>query len=163
LNKFIKIANSNGFLVGELPLPEGESGLQFDFTVPYPIDPIQWYLWLKNANGFIGLRFHAIVCCIVSGTPFFSMDVYGNHSLFIRGVNKLGLYKLGRMFDCKSKIYQLLRNTEYRNNRVNSTGLFGISPENTFRKMIKLNRNDIVKLGTKFKKDFLNIFNNINI
>jgi hypothetical protein len=54
-NDFRKAANNGGILVGQLPLPDGISDLEFDFTVPYPIDPIQWYLWLKNSSGFIGM------------------------------------------------------------------------------------------------------------
>ena len=118
LSTFKKYANNKGFLVGELPLPEGVSGLDFDFSVPYPIDPIQWYLWLKNANGFIGLRFHAIVSCITSGTPFYSIDSYGSCALYVRILNKLGFYRLGGAFDRNSKIYNLLKDTTFQKNRI---------------------------------------------
>jgi len=146
-SKFKAIANEKGIMIGELPLPEGRSNLKFDFTVPYPIDPVQWYLWLKNAEGFLGLRFHAVVSCITAGVPFYSIDNYGNSSLPIRIANKLGCYRLGRMFDTKSKIFQLLKSTNFRYHRVNCLkGLLGVNPRNVFYKLQRTNRSEILDL-----------------
>ena len=67
--------NQRGYKMVELPTPDGYSGYDgFDYVVKYPIDPLQWYLWIKNAKGFIGLRFHAVVSSISAGTPFFSLE-----------------------------------------------------------------------------------------
>lgn len=78
LKNFKKTVNLNGYKLVELPLPDGASGLKdFDHSIPYPIDPLQWFLWIKNAKAYIGLRFHPIVSCISAGTPFFSLDGYG--------------------------------------------------------------------------------------
>lgn len=108
--------HKRGMQIVELPLPEGPSGMPFDFTVPYPIDPIQWFLWLKNAKYFIGMRFHAVVSCCASGTPFYSLDSYS-----LNGVNE------------KSKIYNLLRGTEFEKCRVLTNSITKVAPHKIFR------------------------------
>ncbi|MBN1604004.1 MAG: polysaccharide pyruvyl transferase family protein [Chitinispirillaceae bacterium] len=150
LKNFKEIANENGFLVGELPLPEGKSGLSFDFTIPYPIDPIQWFLWIKNSDGFVGLRFHAIISCITTGVPFFSIDSYGNKSILIRIINRMGFYKLGRILDKKSKIYQLLDKTKYKSNRVNMRGILGIPPKVVVNKLLNEDRIEIMQESQRY-------------
>ena len=91
-------ANARGFKVGELPLPEGASGFDFDFVIPYPIDPLQWYLWLMHSSGFIGMRFHPVVSCISAGVPFVSIDSYGSSSPFVKVLSLLGFYRISRLF-----------------------------------------------------------------
>jgi len=153
LSTFKKYVNNKGFLVGELPLPNGVSGLDFDFSVPYPIDPIQWYLWLKNANGFAGLRFHAVVSCITAGTPFFSVDSYGNSSLCVRVLNKLGFYRLGGAFDHNSKIYNLLKGTSFQKNRIHGN-IGNISPRKIFDLLMQCNQTELLLQ----KEKFVNLF-----
>ena len=145
---FRELANRNGYLVGELALPEGVSGLEFDFVVPYPITPIQWYLWLKNANAFVGLRFHSIVSCITAGTYFFSIDRYGSTALLVKIINKLGLYKLGRAFDDKSKIYNLLKNTNFEKNRVHGN-IGSIPPRKVFKQLMAIEQEDLSLMRQK--------------
>lgn len=155
LSKFKQYANNKGYLAGELPLPEGVSGLNFDFTVPYPIDPIQWYLWLKNANGFAGLRFHAVVSCITTGTPFYSIDSYGSSSLYIKILNKLGFYRLGGAFDQNSKIYNLLKDTTFQKNRIHGN-IANISPRKVFDLIMQCNQAELVLQ----KEKLVNLFEN---
>lgn len=165
LSTFKKYANNKGFLIGELPLPGGASGLDFDFSVSYPIDPIQWYLWLKNANGFVGLRFHAVVSCMTVGTPFYSIDSYGSSSLFIRVLNKLGFYKFGRAFDHNSKIYNLLKETTFQQNRIHSN-IANISPRKVFELLMQCNQAELVlqkeKFITLFENNLKSILNEFN-
>lgn len=144
LTRFRKHANKQGFLIGELPLPDGVSGLDFDFTVPYPIDPIQWYLWLKHASGFVGLRFHAVVSCITAGTPFYSIDSYGSSALFVRVLNKAGCYRLGRAFDRNSKIYNLLYDTNFRQHRVHGK-VSSVSPVKVFNLLIRTEQTQLLQ------------------
>ena len=116
--RFKKIINEAGYLLVELPLPEGVSGMKFDVTVPYPIDPLQWYLWIKNAKAFCGLRFHAIVSSISAGTPFYSVDNYGSCTPKKAVLNLLGAYAKARQDDETSKIMNLLRGSGFEKNRV---------------------------------------------
>ncbi|MCD6398551.1 MAG: polysaccharide pyruvyl transferase family protein, partial [Candidatus Aenigmarchaeota archaeon] len=155
LSKFKQYANRKRFLVGELPLPQGVSGLDFDFLVPYPIDPIQWYLWLKNANGFAGLRFHAVVSCITTGTPFYSIDSYGSSSLYIWILNKLGFYKLGRAFDYNSKIYNLLKDTTFQKNRIHGN-IANISPRKVLDLLMQFHQAELLLQ----KEKLVNLFEN---
>lgn len=117
-NEFKNIVKGQGYQLIELPLPEGISGMDFDYTIPYPIDPLQWFLWIKNARAFCGLRFHAIVSSFASGTPFFSIDSYGSVSLISRILTEVGLYKIARLLDTNSKIRNLLKPTPFAANRV---------------------------------------------
>ncbi|KMQ51542.1 hypothetical protein CHISP_1550 [Chitinispirillum alkaliphilum] len=163
-DEFKGILNQKGYLVGLLPLPEGVADLEFDFVVPYPIDPLDWYLWLKNSSGFVGLRFHAVVCCITAGVPFISMDVYGLPSKFFIVLNKLGFYNVSKFFDKKSKIFQLLKGTDFRKNRVHSVkGINKLKPIKAVKMLIDTSKEDLKELrdlnSSVFKKNFENILN----
>jgi|GEM_PF-1067146 len=165
-NTFKKLANSAGYKVGELPLPEGKSGIEFDFSIPYPIDPIQWYLWLVNSSGFIGLRFHAVVSCISAGVPFISIDSYGCSAFIVKVIYRLGFYRLSRTFDSRSKIYQLLKHSKFKDNRVHGLNdLTGSNAEKKFNNFIETNCEDInilcqslKSIYTKNMKNILDVF-----
>lgn len=120
---FKRAVNEAGYKLIELPLPEGISGMKFDFTVPYPIDPVQWFLWIKNAKGFIGLRFHAVVSSFANGTPFFSLDSYSSGGAE------------------RSKIHNLLKGTQFESFRVDE--LITINPWKLFHKMKSVSRESV--------------------
>lgn len=156
LAQFKRFANRKGYKVGELPLPEGPSGLKFDFSVPYPIDPLQWYLWIKHSSGFLGLRFHPIVSCISAGVPFISVDCYGKSSTMINLVNRTGLHKLGGRFDQQSKIYQLLAETPFCDNRVHSiAGLLGLPPKAALNRLEICSRKDLLQVKNDYVGKYL--------
>lgn len=119
--RFKGLVNAAGYRLVELPLPEGRSGMPFDHVVDYPIDPMQWFLWIRNARAFCGLRFHAVVSGIACGTPFYSVDSYGNKSLSNILLDVLGLHRLARRRDGGSKIARLLAGTPFERCR---TGLY---------------------------------------
>lgn len=121
MNWFDKLkteVNARGLKLIELPLPEGASGMTFDYTVPYGINPLQWYNWIKNAKAFIGVRFHAIVSCISANVPFFSVDTYGSISRFKYVMQMAGLYKIARLGDAGSKIRNLLSDSAFSRYRI---------------------------------------------
>lgn len=144
-NRFKKAVHKAGYSLVELPLPEGKSGLEFDFTVPYPIDPLQWFLWIKNARAFCGLRFHAIVSCISAGTPFFSIDKYGANTRKSYALTLLGLYKRATAHDEKSKIRNLLKDTCFEDYRIN-TYIENYNPSKLLNKLLGVNRKRIIEL-----------------
>ena len=79
LFNFKKIVNKNGFLLVELPMPEGYTGFKcFDFQISMPLSPEDWYLWILSSNGYLGERFHALVSCAYNKKPFFIIDTYCN-------------------------------------------------------------------------------------
>lgn len=116
--EFKALSNKSGYKLVELPLPDGVSGLDFDYTIPYPIDPLDWYCWIRDARAFCGLRFHAIVSCISAGTPFFSVDAYGRSNICISVLKRFGLHKIAGRFDTNSKIWNLLDGSELSGNRI---------------------------------------------
>jgi hypothetical protein len=143
--------HQDGLILVELPLPEGVSGFEeFDITVPYPIDPLQWFLWLKNAKAFIGLRFHAVVSCISAGTPFFSLDVYGHIPRWLSYLNRVGVHRWDRKLNTGSKIRNLLEGSGLEDYRINGALPIGLSP------------NKIVKMFDNFDMKSLIVFRDKN-
>lgn len=138
-SRFKKLVNSFGYQLVELPLPEGKSGMNFDFVVDYPIDPLQWFLWIKNAKAFCGLRFHAIVSSIANGTPFYSIDTYGKKTKKSLLLDWMGLHSLARKDDKHSKIRNLLQSTPFEAHR---TGIY-IEFENPRRVFNILEHTDV--------------------
>lgn len=115
--QFKAYVNGAGYKLVELPIPEGKSGMKFDYTIDYPIDPLQWFLWIKNARAFCGLRFHAIVSSISNGTPFYSIDSYGDNGRTTKILDILGVHRMARKRDVRSKIYNLLKGSALERNR----------------------------------------------
>ena len=154
-SKFKKFYNERGFKVVELPIPEGKSGLDFDLSLSYPIDPIQWYLYIKNAYAFCGVRFHAVVSCISAGTPFFSIDTYGNVSRKKWLLTLLGFHKLSRKGDANSKINNMLSGSGFEDHRVD---LFieNISPKYIHKKITNISREDILR----YRDSMISLFKN---
>ena len=150
---FKRIIHKNGYKLVELPIPEGVSGLKFDVTIPYPIDPIQWFLWIKNAKAFCGVRFHSIVSSISCGTPFFSLDTYGGASMKYFLFTKLGLFKYALKEDTKSKIFRLLKGSQFEDNRISSF-LENTSPRHLFNKLENTNEKNILKFRDYQTKKF---------
>lgn len=140
-----KYVNQAGYELIELPIPEGKSGMPFDFTVDYPIDPLQWFLWIKNAKAFCGLRFHAIVSSISSGTPFYSMDSYGDNSRISQILDVVGLHKIARKRDKRSKIYNLLKGSSFEEYRCNALIEFQ-SARKVFNMLENTSSEDVLKL-----------------
>ena len=126
-----------------MAIPEGVSGLNFDYTVPYPIDPLQWYLWLKNAKGFVGLRFHAVVSCISAGVPFFSLDIYGKSNRLARYLNAFGIHFFDRRINVSSKIRNLLEGSGLEKNRINGSKIHMVSPFKVFKMLENQNIDDL--------------------
>lgn len=140
---FKYLVNRRGYKLVELPIPEGVSGLNFDYTVPYPIDPLQWYLWLKNAKGFVGLRFHAVVSCISAGVPFFSLDIYGKSNRLARYLNAFGIHFFDRRINVSSKIRNLLEGSGLEKNRINGSKIHMVSPFKVFKMLENQNIDDL--------------------
>lgn len=156
---FKAIVHRHGYKLVELPIPEGVSGLKFDYTVPYPIDPLQWYLWLKNAKGFIGLRFHAVLSCLSAGTPFFSLDVYGRRPRIVNYLNAFGIHCLDRRTNVASKIRNLLEGSGLEKYRINGSKIHMVSPFKIFKLLEKTD----VGILQKFKeKNILEFYENMN-
>jgi len=134
---FKKYANERSINLIELPLPEGVSGLHFDYTVPYPLDPLDWYKWIIYSKGFVGLRFHSIISALSGDVPFISIDSYGKNLKVINMLNIVKMYKVARLFDYNSKIYQLLNDLNLKNRRVHGIrGLQAMPPKVVIKNLV---------------------------
>lgn len=158
--KFKALVNDAGYKLIELPIPEGRSGMEFDFVVEYPIDSLQWFLWIKNAKGFCGLRFHAIVSSISCGTPFYSIDSYGSSSRKSLILDMLGLHNIARKEDIFSKIRNLLKGSEFEGNRTGKYIEFE-NPRRVFSKIINANSASILAFRDANRKVFVDTVNDI--
>ena len=153
--KFKTIVNNHGYKLVELPIPEGVSGMPFDYTIPYPIDPLQWYLWIKNAKTYCGLRFHAIVSSISAGTPFFSIDSYGTCTRYTYLLQKLGFYKLAAKGDENSKIRNILKDSRFEEYRIDSF-IENLPAKRLFNMLEKVKENEVKDLRDKFINEYVN-------
>lgn len=150
---FKEIVHKNGLKLVELPLPEGPSGMEFDYSVPYPIDPRDWFCWIRGAKAFCGLRFHAVVSCIANGVPFFSSDVYGKNSRFLTVFNRIGLYRLTGKFDKQSKIHNLLLGSAFESNRVHGN-IDSVPPTVLFSILNQTLPEEIIKYRDKLRSQY---------
>lgn len=133
---FKRLVNHAGFQLVELTLPDGPSGLPFDMSLKHPIDPIQWFLTIRKAKAYCGLRFHAIVSCIANDVNFYSMDTYGHSGRGNMLLDFAGLHSYARKQEKQSKIYCLLDGTGLEKHRTGSF-LQLESPEHVFKLLME--------------------------
>ena len=70
----------------------------FDYEIPVPLVPTDWYGLIKYSSGYIGNNMHPIVVALHNAVPCYSLDYYG-----VRNV--LGKPKK----EASSKIYHILK------------------------------------------------------
>lgn len=129
VKRLTSLLHRRGYQLVEIPTPDGVSGIESDYIVPYPIDPLQWYLWIKNAKGYMGVRFHAIVSSLSAGTPFLSLDTYGKvDSKKDKIFSYLGFHKNDHVINKSSKIRNLIDGSGLERCRINGTFIFMVSP-----------------------------------
>ena len=154
-DRFKKCVNKAGYKLVELPLPEGPSGLPFDYIYNQPFDAIQWYLTLKNSRAYLGLRFHAVVCCIAAGVPFYSIDSYCKRPSWTALFDMMGVRFMTKRFDSRSKIYNLLDGTGLEENR--NGGFVELHPaKHICHKLLSINPESIVKVSNRNIEFFSN-------
>lgn len=154
-SRFKQMVHAAGYQLVELPIPEGKSGMEFDYIIDYPVDPLQWFLWIKNAKAFCGLRFHAIVSSISNGTPFFSVDSYGRTTKKSMLLDLLGFHRQARKDDTHSKIRNLLKGTDFESYRTGSYLEFE-NPKRIFDRLKHTDVNEVLKLRNQLELQFDN-------
>lgn len=79
LNSIKNLFAERGISCVALPMPdEGVSFVHdFDFVIPSPLSPIDWYALIKYSCGYIGENMHPIVCCLHNAVPCYSIDNWG--------------------------------------------------------------------------------------
>ena len=71
-----------------LPMPTGHGfSHNFDYQIPEPLDPLDWYALIKYSSGYVGSNMHPIIVCLHNGVPCFSIDNWGSKDFFNRPIN----------------------------------------------------------------------------
>jgi hypothetical protein len=82
LKQLKQTANERGLVLATLPNPENAFVSDcVDVNVALPLAPLGWYSILKNAFGYIGIRFHALVSCLANLTPVVTVDPVSRYGL----------------------------------------------------------------------------------
>ena len=50
----------------------------FDYEIPCPLNPLDWYSLIKYSHGYIGNNMHPIVVCLHNAVPCYSLDTWVN-------------------------------------------------------------------------------------
>ena len=111
LNSFKLIAEKYNLLCVVLPMP---GGIKFDHpfssVIGLPLSPDDWYGLIRYSSGFVGENMHPIVVALHNEVPFYSFDSYGiiKYKFFVN--------------EKSSKIYDILSNAGFLNNRISVLG-----------------------------------------
>ena len=140
IQRFVKIAHSQGLQVFSLPLPEGEVKIPVDRVLSLPLSPLTWYAWIQHAAGFIGVRFHPVVCSMANDVPFVSFDTYQRKLLRIA-----------------SKTYDLCTRTRTRSLCLNDQSRRDLSPRKAFEKLLSREQDNAKSYAMQAKRDFSRI------
>lgn len=66
-----------------LPMPTGmHFKHHFNYEIPLPLNPIDWYCLLKYSSGYVGSNMHPIVVCLHNAVPCYSIDNWGRTNFF---------------------------------------------------------------------------------
>ena len=71
------IIAKDGSALIELPRQTGKQGFNITQMSKRSLNPLEWYVVIKNARGYVGGLMHPLICCIHNKVPFFSLDYYG--------------------------------------------------------------------------------------
>lgn len=142
VDELVLLANREGMEVGELPMPEGYSGLNFDFNVEVPLSPLEWYRYIANSEGYFGERFHAVVVSLYNKIPFVVIDTYASRKL-----QKIG-------FEYPSKIYDLCKRGRLLKNRITNSDIHKIQPNQVFTLLKEFDKEKCGKFVEKEQNKF---------
>lgn len=139
VKQFVSYANAQGYQVLGLPFPERD--MPFDAlngNIKGPVHPLEWYSWIKHSSGFVGERFHPVVCSIFNNVPFVAVDHYRKRG--IRG--KLEWINI----PVSSKVFSLCKEAKLGNNCVH------------FPKLEKLSGQEVMNMLESFDHDACSVF-----
>lgn len=119
VKQFVGMAHDRGLRVVGLPLAEGSPDVAVDEQIPLPLHPLEWYHWIQRSAGYVGIRFHPVVCAAINEVPFVSLDGYGR---------KLFGFRIG----LDNKVYDFCMNLGLQRRSLVPEAVDGISPAFTF-------------------------------
>ncbi len=77
----------------------------FNYEIPVPLSPVDWYALIKYSSGYIGNNMHPIVVALHNSVPCFSLDFYGTKDFWGRPRKEV-----------TSKVYHIMDSFGIRNN-----------------------------------------------
>lgn len=83
VTQILSVFQKNGITPIAFPDPEGHGDFECQQKIPLPLNPLEWYVLIKNSEGYIGTRMHPIITCLHNVVPFFSFD--GNGTINAEG------------------------------------------------------------------------------
>lgn len=98
-----KCFSRKGISCVAFPMPTGINfSHPFDYEIDIPLNPMDWYLLIKQSNGYVGSNMHPIVVSLHNGVPCYSIDHWGCHNYFGKPIDQgsskvadiLGMYGL---------------------------------------------------------------------
>ena len=73
--RFADAARKRGYRVAGIRIPEKEYDYNFtDINFNGTMSPLEWFGILGCSAGYVGIRFHALVSCMVQGVPVLNVD-----------------------------------------------------------------------------------------
>lgn len=113
------------------PMP---GGVKFNHPFPVVVDiptPLEWYSIISNASAYIGEKMHPIVSCLANSVPCFNFDHCGVKYC-------KGLFRYSK----SSKIYHIMNEFGFKDNRINGSGLLykEPSPQYVLEKILAFNK-----------------------
>lgn len=146
INNIISLieANGEGKCVS-FPMPDKLKKYNTQYTVPIPLNPIDWYCLIKYSKGYIGERMHPIVVCLHNSIPFYCFDQYGTEKIIIPRIWKKFIPKSSKIYDILSQA-SLLGHLSFYNQ------IERLTPEDVVN---RLNSFDVVKCNAFSQKQIV--------
>jgi hypothetical protein len=89
LRALSEVLREKGYTVAGIRIPETRYEYDFtDFNINEPLDPLEWFSIISGCAGYVGIRFHALVSCMVNSRPVINVDPHKKSSL-IRSSSKM--------------------------------------------------------------------------
>lgn len=79
----------------------------YDYEIPMPLTPLDWYALIRYSGGYIGNNMHPVVVALSNGVPCYSIDNYTNFDFWRHPIN-----------DGASKILDILRRFNLADNHI---------------------------------------------
>lgn len=103
--KLDKYVQDTGRTLIELPRQTGNQCLPISQLSSSILNPLEWYIVIKNADSFVGSLMHCVVSCIHNEVPFYSLDYYGTRKFFNRIIDYSTSKTYQIMKDCGLDCY----------------------------------------------------------
>lgn len=146
-------AEKYGLSCVALPMPEGVLFKHnFDYEIPIPLSPLDWFGLIKYASGYVGENMHPVLVALHNAVPLFCFDNYG-------------IPKFGAIFldEKSSKIYDILSRFDLLANRVGSNRRWWSrpTPEEVMKKIVNFDCRKCQNLSKERHTEYEKMMHNI--